>query len=64
MNLSPLGWIITTQRVLKYSVGTVHQLQLVGNGEQLLFLWLMLPKAYLVCAQVFPIAPSQHLMPI
>lgn len=63
MNLSPLGWITITQRVLKFNVGTVHQLQPAGNGEQLLFLWLLLPRAYLVRAQVFPIAPSQHLMP-
>lgn len=52
MNLSPLGWIIITQHVLKLNVGAVHQLQLVGNGEQLLFLWLMLPRAYLVCAHL------------
>lgn len=63
LNLSPLGWIIITQCVLKLSVETVHQLQLVGNGEQLLISWLMLPRASLVCAQVFPMAPSQYLMP-
>lgn len=63
MNFSPLGWIIITQCVLKLSVETVHELQLVGNGEQLLIPWLMLPRAYLVCVQVFSMAPSQYLMP-